>query len=238
MSLAVEPTEALSLFGLTRQEAQLYLVLLAEGALSGYEAAKRAGISRSNAYAGLAALVDKGAAYLEDGAVPRYAPLEPQDLFRHRLRLLSDTALALAPLLPRPRGGFEGYLTIVGARNVEDRLITMVEGAQLRVYFALPGSLVDTLVPALGAAASRGIRITALTDRPLDVPGAVVYPTSPPGGQVRLIVDSTEVLTGDWDAPGAPSCLYSKQPALVALFKQALGNEIRLIELGETRRTE
>ena len=37
-------------FGLTRQEAKVYLLLLTEGCLSGYEAAKRAGISRSNAY--------------------------------------------------------------------------------------------------------------------------------------------------------------------------------------------
>lgn len=238
MSSTPEPLEALGLFGLTRQEAQLYLVLLTEGPLSGYEAAKKAGISRSNAYAGLAALVDKGAAYLEDGSVPRYAPLEPSDLFRHRLRLLSETAAALTPVLPRRRAGAEGYLTIVGAHHVEDRLVSMVEGAQLRIYFSLPGPLVDALVPTLEAAASRGIRITALTERPLVLEGAVIYPTSPPGGQVRLIVDSTEVLTGDWEAPGGATCLYSKQPALVALFKQALGNEIRLIELGEPGRTE
>jgi len=238
MNHPIEPVEALGLFGLTRQEAQLYLVLLAEGAMSGYEAAKKAGISRSNAYAALAALVDKGAAYLEDGAVPRYTPLEPSDLFRHRLRLLDETASALTPVLPRRRAGSEGYLTIVGARHVEDRLVTMIEGAQLRLYFSLPGTLVDALAPVLKAAASRGIRITALTDRPLVLEGAVVYPTSPPGGQVRLIVDSTEVLTGDWEAPEGPTCLYSKQPALVALFKQALGNEIRLIEMGESRRTE
>ena len=48
--------ELLMSFGLTRQEARVYVLLLGEGALSGYEAAKRLGISRSNAYAALAGL--------------------------------------------------------------------------------------------------------------------------------------------------------------------------------------
>ena len=46
-----ENIERLIHFGLTRQEARIYFLLLTEGELSGYEAAKRAGISRSNAYA-------------------------------------------------------------------------------------------------------------------------------------------------------------------------------------------
>ena len=57
----MDNVELLMSFGLTRQEARVYVLLLGEGALSGYEAAKRLGISRSNAYAALAGLVDKGA---------------------------------------------------------------------------------------------------------------------------------------------------------------------------------
>ena len=64
--------EMLTCFGLTRQEAKIYLLLLTEGALSGYEASKRAGISRSNAYGALAGLVDKGAAcLLEEQSTPQ-----------------------------------------------------------------------------------------------------------------------------------------------------------------------
>ena len=49
----MDNVELLMSFGLTRQEARVYVLLLGEGALSGYEAAKRLGISRSNAYAAL-----------------------------------------------------------------------------------------------------------------------------------------------------------------------------------------
>ena len=45
-----EFTEKLLLFGLGRQEALLYRCLLQSGELTGYEAAKLTGISRSNVY--------------------------------------------------------------------------------------------------------------------------------------------------------------------------------------------
>jgi len=230
--------EALTRFGLTRQESQMYLALLAEGDQTGYEVAKQAGISRSNAYAGLASLVAQGAAYLLDGAVPRYSPVDPREFFQHRIRGLSETAQAILPSLPQRRAAPEGYLTVAGNQAVSDRMKTMIEGATLRLYFSLSAPMVQPLLPYLLDAASRGVRITALTDAVLDLPSAVVHKTVPSAGQVRLIVDSGEVLTGDWDAAGGASCLYSRRPALVDLFKQALGNEIRLLELGEARRTE
>ena len=71
----MEITERLMHFNLTRQEATLYLLLLKAGRLTGYEAAKQTGISRSNTYTALAGLVEKGAAYImEEGKVTRYTP--------------------------------------------------------------------------------------------------------------------------------------------------------------------
>ena len=67
-------TERLTEFGLTRQEACIYECLLMEGKTTGYEVAKKIGISRSNAYASLASMTEKGAAYLvEEGSTRKYA---------------------------------------------------------------------------------------------------------------------------------------------------------------------
>ena len=59
-------SERLMEFGLTRQEAGIYECLLEEGKITGYEAAKILGISRSNAYNSLASMTEKGASYLAD----------------------------------------------------------------------------------------------------------------------------------------------------------------------------
>ena len=42
--------EGLTNFNLTKQEATLYVLLLKSGQMTGYEAAKQTGISRSNTY--------------------------------------------------------------------------------------------------------------------------------------------------------------------------------------------
>ena len=59
--------EQLILFGLSRQEAAIYLCLLQNEELTGYEVAKLTGISRSNVYNGLTSLVEHGAAYVIEG---------------------------------------------------------------------------------------------------------------------------------------------------------------------------
>ena len=52
--------EYLMHFGMSRQEATVYLRLIEAGKQTGYEIARDTGISRSNVYASLAALVEKG----------------------------------------------------------------------------------------------------------------------------------------------------------------------------------
>ena len=64
--------DRLNYFGLSRQEATIYLCLLENGSMNGYEVAKDTGISRSNVYSGLASLSDKGAANLMEGNPNRY----------------------------------------------------------------------------------------------------------------------------------------------------------------------
>ena len=52
--------DILTEFSLTRQEASIYAALLNHGDMTGYEVAKDTGFSRSNVYAALNALVEKG----------------------------------------------------------------------------------------------------------------------------------------------------------------------------------
>ena len=95
--------DLLTQFGLTRQEAAVYLGLLANGDMNGYEAAKRLGISRSNAYTALAGLVDKGAAWLIDGNVTRYTALPGAEFCDNRLRALARSRDELLSVLPEQK---------------------------------------------------------------------------------------------------------------------------------------
>ena len=49
--------------------------------------------------------------------------------------------------------------------------------------------------------------------------------------QIRLIIDSAYVLTGEVMGGSTDTCLYSAQKNFVNVFKEAMSNEIKLIEL-------
>ena len=71
-------------FDLTRtRKPQSIESLLENGKLTGYEAAKLTGISRSNVYVALASLCEKGAAYLEASENgKRYLSVPVQEFLR------------------------------------------------------------------------------------------------------------------------------------------------------------
>ena len=68
-----------------------------------------------------------------------------------------------------------------------------------------------------------------ITDAPFSQPDIRFYTADCHPGQIRLIVDSNAVLTGDLTSDG--TCLYSRKKNLIDLFKEAMRNEIQLIEL-------
>lgn len=89
-------TEKLVQFGLTRQEANIYMCLLRNKDLSGYEVSKLTGISRSNVYSALAALVDEGAAYLMEGETNKYTAVPIGDFCQNKIRRLMGLKRSLS----------------------------------------------------------------------------------------------------------------------------------------------
>ena len=56
-------------------------------------------------------------------------------------------------------------------------------------------------------------------------------PPTKTGSQIRIIVDSQIVRTGDLEEGSGSTCLYSRKQNLVDIFKESLQNDIRLIEV-------
>lgn len=227
----MENVEILMQFGLTRQEAVIYLTLAAEGALSGYETAKLTGISRSNAYGSLAELVVKGAAYVEEDTALRYSPVPIREFCRNKIHRMQELMKTLSKSLPERRSESGGYVTITGERHIMDKARNMLRGAEARVYLSAAGEPLRQLQPELENLVRAGRKVVVVTGAPFALEGAVIYYEEKRPDQLGLIVDSGSVLTGELGQKEASSCLYSKRKNLVDLFKTALKNEISLIEL-------
>lgn len=223
--------ERLTQFGLTRHEASIYLTLLAEGDLNGYEVAKTTGISRSNAYTSLASLVEKGGAYVMEEATIRYTPVAISEFCENKIRKLQESKQDLIATIPTKRDAVAGYITIKGEINILNKLRNMILEAQERIYISVPEQILKTVLPDIEAAINRDIKMVIITNGSLPLAGAIVHIAAQPLQQIRLIADSTNVLTGDVSNGEHSTCLYSRKRNLVDLFKDAMKNEIKLIEM-------
>lgn len=227
----MDTIELLTQFNLTRQEAAIYLALLSENDMNGYEVAKKTGISRSNTYTSLAALVEKGAAYVIEGAATRYTPVPVQEFCDNKLRKLHETVDDLMRALPQKREETEGYITVKGQEHIFDKMRNMVQDAGERVYISASKHIIEAILPELKSGLERGIKIVLITDEPLSLKDVTVYLSEKSRWQIRLIADSSNVLTGDVEDGAKSTCLYSKKKNLIDLLKDSLKNEIRLIEM-------
>ena len=130
----MDNTELLTRFNLTRHEATIYLTLLADGDLNGYEVSKITGISRSNAYASLASLVEKGAAFIIEGETTRYTPVPVEEFCGNKIRSLQESKQELIKNIPQRREDAEGYITITGEHRILDKMRNMISESKSRVY--------------------------------------------------------------------------------------------------------
>lgn len=241
----MDNVELLMSFGLTRQEARVYVLLLGEGALSGYEAAKRLGISRSNAYAALAGLVDKGAAYMAEEQSVQYHAVSIKEFCSNKVHYMEELSETLERQIPKQKQEDAKYLTIRGRRHIEDKFRNMLKETKERVYLSVSASVADLFRDELLELIAQKKKVVLLTEEDYVLDGAIIYRTSNlqdseevtsgceknVDGQIRLITDSSYALTGELQEEETSACLYSANPNLVRLLKDALANEIKLIEI-------
>ena len=273
-------TDCLISFGLTRQEAVIYETLLAHGEMTGYEVSKETGISRSNAYASLAGLADKGAAYLIKAEAVKYTPVPVPQFVESSLASLAEKGEFLKVNAPARRDSSDGYITIQGAANIRGKIRQMLADMEHRLYLMAASDIVAQFAGELSEQISGGKKVVLLTDAlPPELAGTLgasekpqieaaksqrkaaqtektqkiasahndesagtttiggqqesaVYVTDAEPGQIRLIVDSAYVLTGEFTGSESDTCLYSGQKNLVSVMKEALKNKITLLAIG------
>ena len=141
--------DRLLLFGLGRQEAALYFCLLKNEELTGYEVAKLTGISRSNVYNGLAALVEHGAAYVMEGNPSRYVAVPLEEFCDNRIRYLEEIKAVLESNVPKRSVGSDGYITVEGYGHICDKIHHMLIGTEKRIYFSASGCFLEKWKPEI-----------------------------------------------------------------------------------------
>lgn len=226
--------DKLTLFGLTRQEACIYICLFKNGELTGYEVAKQTGISRSNVYSGLSGLADKGAAYLMEGNSSKYVAVPVDEFCENKIRSLNKEKEFLKQNIPSMKKVTEGYITIEGCNHIKDKMIHMIGSAEKRIYFSASVQILQGFLEELKQAQKKGRKLVIISDGEMKEQleeGSICYTGSSKGNQIRLIIDSAYALTGELTGAKEDTCLYTGQANFIDVFKEALRNEIKLIQL-------
>lgn len=223
--------ERLIHFNLTRQEAIVYICLWENGKLTGYEAGKLTGISRSNVYSALNGLVDKGAAVIMESNATLYSALSPEEFLNNKLHHLEKDKEYLVEHMPQKVLKEEGYLTIRGYSNIKDKIQNMIEKCDMRLYLAASGNIIKEFEDVLLKVREKGLKIVIMSDCDYSHLATKFYQDESEQGQIRLITDSAYVLTGELHGKNSDTCLYSGQKNLVTIMKEALRNKIRLLEI-------
>lgn len=226
MSYIDELTE----YGLSRQEATIYYELLKNGSMTGYEVAKETGISKSNVYVALNGLTQKGAANLECGAANKYYPVDIEEFCNGKIRDLTSIKEILIKNQPKVLSKREGYINIQSEKNINNKICAMLEMCNQRLYILAHDWVLEKYTKELRRLISEGKKVVIITDDDFTLDGAIIYNTNVEEGQLRFIVDSEYVLTGELTGSDEDTCLYSGQANLVEVMKEALKNKILLIE--------
>ncbi len=232
----------LVMFGLTRQEANIYLCLYQNGELTGYEVAKQTGISRSNVYSALAGLTDKGAAYLAQGASSKYVAVPIDEFCKNKIRYLKQEQEYLLKNIPAMKEQEIGYITIEGYKNIWDKIINMIRSADKRIYISASYQTIERLMKELQDAVNREIKLVILSDQTPKNEDlfheSTYYQCENRGTNLRLIIDSAYALTGEITGSRDDTCLYTGQKNFINVFKDTLRNEIKLTQLQGGERNE
>lgn len=145
--------------GFTEMESKIMVELANIGQSSGYEVAKRLGVSRSNVYAALQRLTQQGYVQCGDGEPARYSVLAPEEL----AKMISGRVEASLAFVERemPRGGSVSstFYNVEGERNVMDALIRQLNAAEHEIIVDVWREEASLLRSELEEAERRGVRL-------------------------------------------------------------------------------
>lgn len=216
---------SLKKIGFTQQEAIIYIYLCKNGELTGYEAAKLSGISRSNAYAALSSLVDKGYAYIIEGSSSKYIAVPKEELIHNAERDFKANIRIIHEQLEFNTAQQEPYVTITGESHILSKLKNVIEASQKRIYISCDNDVLALLKAELLTSMEKGLKVVLLA--PEDIKGAkahIFYPIEE-RDSFKLIADTSEVIAGTFK-----QCLYSKNLTLLTLIRESFIHEITVIE--------
>ncbi|WP_025698919.1 TrmB family transcriptional regulator, partial [Paenibacillus forsythiae] len=224
--------------GFTEMESKIMVELAAIGQSSGYEVAKRLGVSRSNVYAALQRLTQQGYVRCGDGEPARYSVLAPEEL----AKMISGRVQASLAFVESemPRGGSVSttFYNVEGERNVMDALIRQLNAAEHEIIVDVWREEASLLRSELEQAERRGVRLLWAFDGGNAAGPGLPWPPlmereEAEGRKFSFVVDRRWCMLGmrGGEGEGAAQAVVTEHRVLVELLLGHFTQEMVLFEL-------
>lgn len=145
--------------GFTEMEAKIVVSLSEQGAMTGYEVAKKLGVSRSNVYAALQRLVDQGLILHQDGEPSYYAALQPEELTRILASRLESSLHYVKHHMPATAVDETSFYSIEGERAVNETIKRALLEAKREIIVDVWPEEAAELREQLEQAEARGVKV-------------------------------------------------------------------------------
>ena len=212
--------------GFTLNEAKVYLTLLQNRYLNGYEISKLSNVSRSLVYNVINRLVDKGFILKSEGQINYYCAL-PYDKVIEKIRNDNTNKLNVAreklKNYSRIENESEYIFNIKGIDEFFSKANDLILNAKKEISISIWKEDFPKIEESLSIAAKRGVKVYIFSFSNITFPSGEIFsyqlkdPTALfPYRRISIVVDGKEVIIGE-NAGDKSICVLSKNHALVSM---------------------
>lgn len=252
MSLKDRPEliESFEKLGLSSNEARVYLALLENNPITGYQLSKTSGILRPVVYEMLNRLVEKGGARVIKSNPDTYVPVVIEEFLKNIEIGFSDAKSNINNTLKKYMvvDHSDYYWNIIGTKNILNSIHMMIQRAEHQIYISVQNQkFLDYFKEILLTQAQKGVSIDIFSYYNLETEGLTLYSyhldqnfSSPSilTSMVEICVDSSESILSHFTDDKTAKSVYSKNLAQIKLIKDDILRSIYFIRLQSLYGTE
>jgi sugar-specific transcriptional regulator TrmB len=226
--------ESFEKLGLSSNEAKVYLALLENHPITGYQLSKTSGILRPVVYEMLNRLLEKGGARIIKSNPDTYIPVEIEEFLKNIEIDFSDAKSNITKTLRDffIQDNTDFFWNIIGKKNIINSALKMIENAQKDIYLSVQDQdNIDFFIPALEKKFEKGAHIDIFSYYHLETKGVTLYSfrldksvrmEEIPKEHLALCVDGSESLLMNLSDEKNAKAVYSKNESMVMLVRKSI----------------
>lgn len=229
---------SLEKLGFTKTEAEVYIMLLKNGTMNGYQIGKMLNMSRSSVYSALNNLYKKNYVFLVPGDSNEYRAEKPKNLIEKLKQNYNETADTMIRDLENisVKEAEAKFFNVEGIENILDKIKEVIKSAEEEICINCTLSLLN-FKREIKKAIERGVRIIvfAAPTKELEEIGVEYYSyfdeRHDDDERIMIVADYRFVMIGGGKRGSKMLGTFSENPVLIKIVSEHINHDIYFSKL-------